>query len=443
MKRSERLLILTLALVLLVCLNAQNITRTQATPPPIQLSSLPSTSALHTPTRTSASITKLSSAPTTDRTIRTGAVTIFNATAEIAAWNRLVYEKMTAEAGDCSEFVPETEKRWFLTHAPPNPRLNLSITIPMQHLHTCLNDEEYDRSSPPFELEASSTIFYSFALNELLELTFDGKFVVRASFVFMWNDYRLVYQHDVHFHVSDEKGGTLVGSNGWAFPDHGEIPATEIWVPSFYLENCMTSDCAVRPTNETLAYVHENGTVQLHLEAKLEASCELSMQNFPFDDQNCRLLFVFQKMHRGSQVHLVPMNETMLPYMHDHDEWRVTSVNHSSERLLDYKLVQTPAVGKWARTRVPLPLQSFNVSLWLSRHPEFYVYNIIVPLCVIMIADWLTVLVPFDTEGKIELAVSVLLAFIFLLGLVSDMSPRRRTCRCSPTTSSTRWCSRR
>lgn len=64
------------------------------------------------------------------------------------------------------------------------------------------------------------------------------------------------------------------------------------------------------------------------------------------------------------------------------------------------------------------------MSLWLCRHPEFYVYNIIVPLCVIMIADWLTVLVPFDTEGKIELAVTVLLAFIFLLGLVSDVSPR-------------------
>lgn len=290
----------------------------------------------------------------------------------IDEWNRKVHEKQINEDGDCSEYVPDSEKKWFLENAPPQIPGNL-ITIPMQHLHACFIDVKYDRSSPPFELEAESNISYSFGLNEMLELTFDGTFVVRASFYFRWVDYRLWYNEEVNFNVSDARGRSLAGSNGWRFPDHAELPANEIWVPSFYLENCVAADCAVRPSNETLAYVHSNGTVELHLEARLEASCELNMRLFPFDDQNCRLLFVFQKMHRGRHVRLLPLNELYMPYMHDHDEWRVTRLNHNAERLWGYKLVQN-STGLWRRTRALLPLQRYyltSCSYVMSKIHEF------------------------------------------------------------------------
>lgn len=223
------------------------------------------------------------------------------------------------------------------------------------------------------------------------------------------------YKEDVSF----------ANGTGWSFPEHIELTATELWTPSFRLVNCEVQDCLIAATNNTIALLHSNGRVQLSLHKQLEATCQLALKNFPFDEQNCGLTFILAHLHRVSDYELRALNQIDLDYMHDNDEWNVESFTHAPERVEIFMLNpynRDKENGHWTQRREVSDQLSIRANLQLSRHPDYYICYIIVPTIVITIADLLTVIVPMET--KLELSVTVLLAFTFLQGLVASSTPK-------------------
>ena len=347
-------------------------------------------------------------------------VTKISATASSSEdWQRRLNDRWNKSSRDCSGFVPPEEQQWLASNPPPLRNSSWALSIPNDYLHACIRNTSYDRTVPPFELEVTPRISYAFGISEVHDLSFDGSLRLKASIYFEWQENRLRYNRKVSF----DKGV------GWRFPYHLELPAKELWTPNFRLANCKMSECTIAPSNETVARISWNGTAEFWLHAMLTDTCDMKLEKFPFDVQNCSLLFILPDLHRGNDYQLVPLNVTHLEYMYDCDEWVVESVTHESQRGVVYELKPifdgNKLNGSWSCTQIKSNLISFHANIRLARHPDFYVCNLIVPTLVVTIVNMLTVFVPTNREGKMELSVTILLAFIFLQGLVATNTPKQ------------------
>ena len=334
-------------------------------------------------------------------------------------WEQKLADKWSNTARDCSSFVPLEEQRWLAANPPPSLNSSAALTIPMDYLHACIRNISYDRTVPPFELDLTPRISYAFGICEVHDLSFDGSLRFKASFYFEWPENRLRYKQEVSF----AKG------TGWHFPHHLELPAKELWTPTFRLANCKMSECTIAPSNETIARLLWDGLAEFWLHTMLTATCEMELKNFPFDEQNCSLIFIMPDIHRGDLFQLVPLNTTHLEYMYDNDEWIVESHTHEQQPGLIYMLEALFDGGKfngsWKTSNDMSNLIMFRANLTLTRYPDFYFCNIILPTLIVTIVNMLTVFVPMEHEGKLELSVTILLAFIFLQGLVSANTPKQ------------------
>ena len=329
---------------------------------------------------------------------------------------------------NCSSYVPLKEQQWLQAHPPPFARENDSnstkaddpvLTIPMDYLHKCLLKIDYDLTVPPFELIVRPRINYSFGVCEVHELSFSGSLKVESSFYFTWHDHRRMYDENVSFD----------GDSGWRFPKHIEMPPDELWTPTFRLVNCESKDCFIDATNNSLAILHSNGTVELWLHKSLVATCQLILTNFPFDEQNCSLIFIMGYLHRIEDFKLNRLELIMLDYTQENEEWVVESFTHAPECMRNNILRPISGdrkQGLWNRSNANGKCDQLiiNATLKIARHPDYYICYIIVPTLVITIADLLTVFVPM--EAKLELSVTLLLAFTFLQALVASSTPKAR-----------------
>ena len=327
---------------------------------------------------------------------------------------------------NCSGYVPLKEQQWLLAHPPPFARGNDSkstdssepiLTIPMDYLHHCLLNVSYDLTVPPFELIVKPRLNYSFGVCQVHELSFTGIIKVESSFYFTWHDHRQIYDENISFD----------NGSGWRFPEHIERPPQELWTPSFRLVNCDSNDCSIGADNNSLAILHSNGTVELWLHKTLAATCQLNLINFPFDEQSCFLIFTMGFLHRMEDYELNPLEWIGLDYSPE-NEWVVESFTHAPEYTTSIDLRPLSGnrmQGYWKR-KITNDFEQLSIiaTLKLTRHPDYYICYIIVPTLVITIADLLTVFVPM--EAKLELSVTLLLAFTFLQSLVASSTPKAR-----------------
>ena len=66
----------------------------------------------------------------------------------------------------------------------------------------------------------------------------------------------------------------------------------------------------------------------------------------------------------------------------------------------------------------------FVAELRLKRQSEYYITNLCVPLFVVVLTGFLVVLVPSDSNNRIDLSVSVLLGFTFVQTIISALLPK-------------------
>lgn len=109
--------------------------------------------------------------------------------------------------------------------------------------------------------------------------------------------------------------------------------------------------------------------------------------------------------------------------MFENDEWQVVALNHYPKYLRPYNM-EARDNAKWIRKEEPRKHLGFVVNIRVCRHPAYYLFNIIIPLLVIIMASLFTAFIPAAADRRVAMSITVLLAFTFLQNLVATHTPK-------------------
>lgn len=88
----------------------------------------------------------------------------------------------------------------------------------------------------------------------------------------MWQDNGLIWNKDNYGGVADVR-----------------LPVSQIWTPDIVLYNY--ADTRLEEKREVLAVISSDGKVRWRPSCIYKSTCQINIQNFPYDHQNCHMKF--------------------------------------------------------------------------------------------------------------------------------------------------------
>ncbi|KAM4749232.1 acetylcholine receptor subunit epsilon [Rhinophrynus dorsalis] len=217
-----------------------------------------------------------------------------------------------------------------------------------------------------------------------------------------WNDYRLAWN-------STEYGGIKIV----------RIPHHMLWLPDIILENNIDGQFDVAYYANVLVY--DSGYIYWLPPAIFRSTCDIVVTYFPFDWQNCSLVF-------RSQTYTA--NEIDMQLAIDADTGKVIEwVDIDPEAFTEngeWAIKHRPARKVLNHNYSPDDLQYQEILFYLiiQRKPLFYIINIIVPCVLISSLVVLVYFLPAKAGGqKCTVSISVLLAQTVFLFLIAQKVP--------------------
>ncbi|XP_035213794.1 acetylcholine receptor subunit alpha-like 1 [Stegodyphus dumicola] len=168
----------------------------------------------------------------------------------------------------------------------------------------------------------------------------------------------------------------------------------------------------------TKAIIHNDGKVVWNPPAIYKSSCQIDVQYFPFDKQDCFMKFG-SWTYDGYQVDLkhleeIPDSDTV-PIGMDLSEFYLS---------VEWDIMAVPAhrrVRHYSCCMEPYPDITFNITL--RRKTLFYTVNLIIPCVGISGLSVLVFYLPSDSGEKVSLCVSILLSLTFFFLVLSEIIP--------------------
>ncbi|KAG8445043.1 hypothetical protein GDO86_009981 [Hymenochirus boettgeri] len=279
----------------------------------------------------------------------------------------------------------------------------------------CLNEEEkllndlmenYNKNLRPAEKDGDIvSVSIKLTLTNLISLNEKEEALTTNVWVEMqWRDYRLSWDPENY--------------NGL---DMIRIPSTTVWLPDVGLENNVDGTFDIALYANTL--VSPDGSVYWLPPAIYQSSCPFVVTYFPFDWQNCSMVFQSQT-YSSNEIELlltVDEGETI--------EWIVIDPEAFTEN------------GEWAIKHMPakkiinhrltpddVNYQQIVFYLIIQRKPLFYIINMIVPCVLISFVSVLVYFLPAKAGGqKCTVSINILLAQTVFLFLIAQKIPETST----------------
>uniref|UniRef100_A0A674JE83 Cholinergic receptor nicotinic gamma subunit n=1 Tax=Terrapene triunguis TaxID=2587831 RepID=A0A674JE83_9SAUR len=201
-----------------------------------------------------------------------------------------------------------------------------------------------------------------------------------------WCDYRLQWDPDKYDNIQILR-----------------VPSTEVWLPDIVLENNIDGVFEITLYCNTL--LESNGCLLWMPPAIYRTSCAIFVTYFPFDWQNCSM--VFQGQSPGRTIEWIVIDPEAFT---ENGEW---AIKHRPAKKI---------VNAERFTPDDLGYQQVVFYLIIQRKPLFYVINIIVP-CV-LISSVAVVVYFLPAKGrKCTVSINVLLAQTVFLFLIAQKVP--------------------
>ncbi|KAH7731197.1 Protein ACR-3 [Aphelenchoides avenae] len=179
------------------------------------------------------------------------------------------------------------------------------------------------------------------------------------------------------------------------------VPPDRVWLPDVVLFNNADGNYEVSYYSNVV--VEHTGEMLWVPPAIYKSSCTIDVEFFPFDEQTCSMVFGSWTFNK---------DEVTLKYLH-------------GKRQVD--LNDYSASGIWDIMQVPGRLISkkskIAYEIHIRRKPLFYTVILIVPTVLMAFLSMLVFYLPAEADEKITLAISILLALVVFLLLVSKILP--------------------
>ncbi|XP_060594555.1 acetylcholine receptor subunit beta-like 1 [Ruditapes philippinarum] len=271
-----------------------------------------------------------------------------------------------------------------------------------QKRYECLVQTLFDPSKysplvrPVQNINETLNVEFSVQLSQII--TLDEKNQVMKTNVWLqlyWRDYQLAW---------DKKG----------YEAYNDITVVRIrpdliWRPDVVLFNNADGNYEVSYMSNCLVF--KDGTVNWIPPAIYKSSCKIDVQYFPFDEQNCDLKF-------GSW--------TFLDHQLNFSFYKKVSHFDVSDYLTNgaWDIVEGDAEIKKTSTGKTNEFKAMVIfRLRLRRKTLFYTVNLIIPCVLISFVTLSVFILPADAGEKITLCISILLALVVFLLLISKILP--------------------
>uniref|UniRef100_A0A7E4UVV3 Neur_chan_LBD domain-containing protein n=1 Tax=Panagrellus redivivus TaxID=6233 RepID=A0A7E4UVV3_PANRE len=182
------------------------------------------------------------------------------------------------------------------------------------------------------------------------------------------------------------------------------LSSTDIWIPEFSLYYSLNFDDAVKLQSNNDVRVNYTGHVRYYIPFSTESLCKLDVKFFPFDIQQCTLLFGSWAHSNDSIKYSLYSKNLSLIDFYDNQEWQL-DLEHSHIMsdgfLYDY-------------LDPPLYWEMVIIDLVVIRQSFYYVFNLVIPSTIITLVAVIGFHTP-STSGRMRDAK-------FRLGIMSLMS---------------------
>ncbi|XP_066578427.1 acetylcholine receptor subunit epsilon [Amia ocellicauda] len=216
-----------------------------------------------------------------------------------------------------------------------------------------------------------------------------------------WNDYRLAYN-------SSEYDGI----------DVIRVPSNTVWLPDIVLENNIDGKFDVAYYANVLIY--PDGSMYWLPPAIYRSTCAVEITYFPFDWQNCTLVFRSQTYSANEIDIQLAVDETGNTI-----EWvdiDPEAFTENGEWAIRHRPARRVTDSRYSTDE--LEFQGIHFYLIIQRKPLFYIINIIVPCVLISSLVVLAYFLPAQAGGqKLTVSISVLLAQTVFLFLIAQKIP--------------------
>lgn len=152
-----------------------------------------------------------------------------------------------------------------------------------------------------------------------------------------------------------------------------------------------------------------DGSVQWPTLAIISATCRVDIHNFPFDEQSC-------PMTLGSWTQDI----SMLDLHAESSDVGIDSYVENGE----WELVRFPAEAVHQDyTSSVYPYAYIIYTVEMKRQPLFYLFNLLLPMVLLMTVGILAFCLSPDTGQKIQLSTTVLLTMMLFMVMLADKLP--------------------
>ena len=198
-------------------------------------------------------------------------------------------------------------------------------------------------------------------------------------------------------------------------PDHYDgvksliIPDDTIWMPNIEMHNHIDLVLAKHSKKTTFLTVYSSGRVSNAYIIDYKSSCSMDLKYFPFDKQNCSL--VFSSLLYRSELNLTSSLILSTDIYTESSQFKLPD-----DGLQAFRYTEKPC-----DTCSGKPIIHYHIAF--KRRSRFYVFNLLIPCILVTIVAMLSFVIPPDSGEKVGLGVTVLLSMIVFLLIVTDQLP--------------------